>query len=78
MAQKKYYYFQIVLQPQNKVVKDMAYNCTEKRMHEIAFELCTKLEQAGMAYNGKNANHYYEVVSQEVPSPEELAAMELQ
>lgn len=46
-------------------------------MHEIAFELCTKLEQAGMAFNGKNANHYYEVVSQEVPSPEELTAMEL-
>ncbi len=72
---KKYWYFQIVLCSYErvvKVVKDMAYYCTEERMHEIAFELCKKLEDAGMAFNGTNAQRYFEVQSQEAPSPDEL------
>lgn len=74
---KKYYYFRIVLQPQNKCVKDMAYHCTEERMHEIAFDMCQQLDAAGMSFNGKNANHYFELETMEVPSPEVLTAMGL-
>lgn len=57
------------------MVKDAAYHCTEERFHEICFDICTKLNEAGMSFNGKNANHYYEVVTQEAPSPEELAKL---
>lgn len=72
---KKYYYFQIVLcsyEKEIKVVKDMAYHCTEARMHEIAFDICTKLADAGMAFDGTNAHRYFELRTMEVPSPEEL------
>ena len=75
---KKYYYFQIVLcsyEKEIKVVKDIAYHCTEARMHEIAFDICNKLSVAGMAFNGTNANRYFELHTMEVPSPEELTVI---
>jgi len=73
---KKYYYFEIVLcsyERDVRVVKDMAYYCTEERMHEIAFEICKKLDEAGMSFNGANISRYFEVRSTEAPSPEKLA-----
>lgn len=73
---KKYYYFEIVLcsyEKDIKVVKDMAYHCTEERMHEIAFDICKKLADAGMSFNGANAHRYFELRTMEVPSPEKLA-----
>lgn len=73
---KKYYYFRIVLCSYDKdirVVKDIAYHCTEERMHEISFDICTKLSDAGMTFNGTNAHRYFELRTMEVPSPEELA-----
>lgn len=72
---KKYYYFEIILcshDKEIKVVKDMAYHCTEERMHEIACDICTKLADAGMAFNGTNAHRYFELRTMEAPSPEEL------
>lgn len=72
---KKYYYFEIILcsyEKEIQVVKDMAYHCTEERMHEIAFDICTKLADAGMAFDGTNAHRYFELRTMEVPSPEEL------
>lgn len=75
---KKYYYFEIVLcsyEKEIKVVKDMAYHCTEERMHEIAFDICTKLADAGMAFDGTNAHRYFELRTSEAPSPEELSVI---
>lgn len=72
---KKYYYFRIILYPQGKMVKDMAFHCTEQQMHKHAFEICQKLDAAGMSFNGKNANHYYELETMAVPSPKQLTAL---
>ena len=72
---KKYFYLKIELCSYDKVVKvikDMAYFCTEARMHEIAFEICKKLESAGLTFNGRNVNHYFECSFCEAPSPKEL------
>ena len=75
--EEKYYYFRIVLQPQNKCVKDMALHCTEPRMREIAFGICNGLNEAGMSFNGKNAHHYFELETMEVPSPAQTQAIGL-
>lgn len=72
---EKYWYFQIVLCSYGKVVKvvkDMAYHCTETRMHQIAFDICNKLNEAGMSFCGTNEHHYFELITQEAPSPEQL------
>lgn len=74
---KKYFYLKIVLYPQGKTVKDAAYHCTEERFHEICFDICNKLNEAGMSFDGTNPNHYYEVETMEAPSPEELTAVGL-
>ena len=41
-------------------------------MHEISFDICKKLAEAGMAFDGINAHRYFEVRTMEVPSPEKL------
>lgn len=72
---KKYWYFQIVLcsyERDVKVVKDMAYHCTEERMHEIACDICNKMNDAGMSFNGTNIKRYFELRVTEAPAPEEL------
>lgn len=72
---KKYYYFRIVLQPQGKIVKDAVYYCTKERMHEISFDICNKMNNAGLTFNGRNAHHYYDLETIEVPSPDELSVI---
>lgn len=72
---KKYWYLQIVMCSYEKIVKmvkDMAYHCTEQRMHEIACDICNKLNDAGMSFDGTNAHRYFEVRMKEAPSPDEL------
>ena len=72
---KRYWYLQIVLCSYEKivkVVKDMAYHCTEERMHEISCDICNKLNAAGMTFNGTNAGRYFEVRMTEAPAPHEL------
>lgn len=69
---KKYYYFAIMLFPQEKVVKDFVLYCTEKEMHEKSFQIVKGLDAASMSFNGKNANHHFGLMTKEVPSPEEM------
>lgn len=69
---KKYFYFKIVLFPQETIVKDFVLHCTEDECHAESFRIVTELDKAGMSYNGKNGHHYYGLFTKEVPSPEEL------
>jgi hypothetical protein len=73
---KRYYYVWISLHSGEKTikecVKDFAYCCTEKRFHEICFDILQKMEKAGMTFNGKNANRYFELNSRECPPPDRI------
>ena len=75
---KKYFYVWISLHSGEKTinscVKDFAYHCTEERFHEICFSILQNMEKAGMTYNGKNANRYFELNSREVPGPDKIDA----
>ena len=71
-AKIRYWEFSIVLFPQEKVVNQVVLKLTERRMHEKSAQIADGLVKQGMAFNGKNANHYFELVTREVPSPEEL------
>lgn len=72
---KRYYHFVIMLFPQEQIVKEKVVCCTERQMHEESFRIVKGLEEAGLAYNGKNANHHFGLMIKELPSPEKLAAM---
>ncbi len=73
---KKYYYVWISLHSGEKTinncVKDCAFHCTEERLHEICFGILQKMEKAGMTFNGKNSNRYFELNFREVPAPNVL------
>ena len=73
---KKYFYVWISLhsgaKTVNPCVKDFAYHCTEERLNEICFAILQKMEKAGMTFNGKNVNRYFELNSRECPSPENI------
>lgn len=68
----KYYHFVIMLFPQEEVVKEWVLHCTEKQMNEESFRIVKALDEAGMSYNGKNANHHFGLFTKEVPSPEQM------
>ena len=68
----KYWEFSIVLFPQEKIVQQVVLKLTERQMHEKSAQIADGLVKQGMAFNGKNANHYFELVTRELPSPEEL------
>lgn len=69
---KKIYEFSIYLFPQEKVVQQVVLRLTEEEMHEKAAQIAFALDEKGMAYNGKNGNHHFGLVTRELPSPEEL------
>lgn len=73
---KKYYYVWISLHSGEKTVngcvKDFAFHCTKERFHEICFSILQNMEKAGMTYNGKNSNRYFELNSRECPSPDKI------
>ena len=71
----RYWEFSIVLYPQEKVVQQVVLKLTERRMHEKSAQITDGLARQGMAFNGRNANHYFELVTRELPSPEELERM---
>lgn len=71
----RYWEFSIVLYPQEKVVRQIVLKLTERRMHEKSAQIADGLVRQGMAFNGRNANHYFELVTRELPSPEELERM---
>lgn len=68
----RYWEFSIVLFPQEKVVEQLVLKLTERQMHKKSAEIANKMVENGMAFNGKNANHYFELLTKELPSPEEL------
>lgn len=63
---KRYYNFLIILQPQNKVVQDVVVHLTEEEMHEKSAKIAFGLEEKGMSFNGKNANHYFDFVTRDI------------
>ena len=71
-TQIRYWEFTIMLYPQEKAVQQVVLKLTERRMHEKSAQIADGLVKQGMAFNGKNANHYFELVTRELPSPEEL------
>ena len=68
----RYWEFSIVLFPQEKVVNQVVLKLTERQMHEKSAKISAGLVEKGMAFNGKNANHHFGLVTKELPSPEEL------
>ncbi len=68
----RYWEFSIMLYPQEKVVNQVFLKLTERQMHEKSAAIAVGLEENGMAFNGKNGNHYFELVTKELPSPEQL------
>jgi len=68
----RYWEFSIVLFPQEKAVQQVVLKLTERQMHEKSAQIADGLVKHGMAFNGKNANHYFELITRELPSPEEL------
>ena len=68
----RYWEFSIVLFPQEKVVNQVVLKLTERQMHEKSAKIAVGLDEQGMSFNGKNANHYFQLVTKELPSPEEL------
>ena len=71
-TQIRYWEFTIMLYPQEKAVQQVVLKLTERQMHEKSAQIADGLVKQGMAFNGKNANHYFELVTRELPSPEEL------
>ena len=71
-TQIRYWEFTIMLYPQEKAVRQVVLKLTERQMHEKSAQIADGLVKQGMAFNGKNANHYFELVTRELPSPEEL------
>lgn len=71
----RYWEFSIVLFPQEKVVQQVVLKLTERQMHEKSAAIAAGLEEKGMAYNGKNENHHFGLMTRELPSPEELERM---
>lgn len=63
---KRYYHLIWILQPANKVVKDFVIFVTEKRFHEVCANISLYLLDKGLAYNGKNANRYYDFVTRDI------------
>lgn len=68
----RYWEFSILLFPQEKVVNQVVLKLTERQMHEKSAQISAGLVEKGMAFNGKNANHHFGLVTKELPSPEEL------
>lgn len=68
----RYWEFSIMLFPQEKTVQQVVLKLTERQMHEKSAQIADGLAEKGMSFNGKNANHYFELVTRELPSPEEL------
>ena len=64
--EKRYYHFLIILQPQNKVVKDLVLFITEKEYHEKCFNIAENLRKSGMSFNGRNANHYFDFLTRDI------------
>lgn len=62
----KYYHVLLVLQPQNKVVEDFVLHMGEKEFNAYCFNVATQLEQKGLAFNGKNINHYYVFLTRDI------------
>lgn len=72
---KRFYTLQIVLCSYDKdvkVVKELIYHCTEERMHEICYDICNKMNDANLTFDGTNVSHYYEVRMQVGPTLDEL------
>lgn len=63
---KRYYHFLIICQPQNKVVQDVVLFLTEREFHEKSFQIAEGLRKNGMAYNGKNNNHYFDFLTRDI------------
>lgn len=63
---KRYYNFIVMLCPQEKVVKDIVVYMTEEEMHEASRNIVRGLDESGMSFNGKNANHHYVFLTKDI------------
>ena len=63
---KRYYNFIWILQPANKVVKDLVLYLTESEYHKKCAEIAFKMEESGLSFNGKNHLKYFDFLTRDI------------